>query len=60
MAVAGEIMVIYIIVLIILVVVSLVVGISLSLTARQGDDVTMKALDEFDSKKKTDSGSEAK
>lgn len=47
---------IYIIILIILVVVFLAVGISLSLTARQGDDMVMKALDELDSKQKPDSG----
>ncbi len=47
-------MVIYIIILIILVIISLVVGINLSLTARRGDAMTKKALDEFDSKEKTD------
>lgn len=47
---------IYIIILIIFAVICLVVGISLSLAARQGDDVVMKALDELDSKEKPDSG----
>jgi hypothetical protein len=46
----------YIIILIIFVVVSLVVGVSLSLAARRGDDMAMKALDELDSKEKPDSG----
>jgi mannose/fructose/N-acetylgalactosamine-specific phosphotransferase system component IID len=55
-AVAGEMMGIYIIILIIFVVVSLVVGVSLSLTARRGDDMAMKALDELNSKEKPDSG----
>jgi mannose/fructose/N-acetylgalactosamine-specific phosphotransferase system component IID len=55
-AVTGEMIGIYIIILIIFVVVSLVVGISLSLAARRGDDMVRKALDELNSKEKPDSG----
>lgn len=46
-----------IIVLIILVVILLVLGFSLNVTARKGDVMLRKALDELDSKKKNDSES---
>ena len=49
-------MMVFYIALIILVVIALVVGISLSLSGRKGDEILMKALDEMDSKDKTDSG----
>jgi hypothetical protein len=48
-------MMVFYIALIILVVVLLVVGISLSLSGRQGDEILKKALDEMDSQGKTGS-----